>query len=243
MSTFALNSNPLMTNFLVREVGAFRDDPIVILDIGARGGLNPEWSVFADQAKVYCFEPDEHECKRLADDAPAHVTYIPRALGRTSGRATLYQAKLPASTSLYQTRMDYFGCLLNRDNGETIGRESVEARSLDDVMSEYGIKSANFIQIDAEGAELDILLGARACLAEATPLGILSEVRFHEEINGSAPFALLDQFVREEGFRLYDLQFHYQSRVSLPYPGLSGYRNQAKFASVEWQGRTLAQDR
>lgn len=224
MSAFAINRTPLMTTFLIRELKAFRNDPIVILDIGARGGIDPEWRVFGDQLRVYCFEPDAVECQRLAAGASPQLTYIPRALSRTLGTATLYQTGLAASTSLYQTRMDYFGRLLNRDNGVTVGQRTVEVSSLDDALAEYSVKSVDFIKLDTEGAELDILRGGRACLTEAVPLGVLSEVRFHEEINGSPPFASLDSFLRKAGFRLYDLQFAYQSRNALPYPGLADYR-------------------
>jgi FkbM family methyltransferase len=224
MSKFAINPSPLMTSYLVRDLRIFRDDPIVILDVGARGGFNTEWSVFADQIQIYGFEPDEEECRRLAEAAPAGVNYIPSALGRSSGMATLYEAKLAASTSLYETRPDYFNRLLNRDNGRIVDKRSVFVRSLDEVLAERGIGSVDFIKLDAEGAELDILEGGAACVGGKTLLGVLAEMRFHEEINGSPPFAELDIFLRKYGFRLYDLQFTRQSRIALPYPGSADYR-------------------
>jgi FkbM family methyltransferase len=224
VSGLKTNLAPLMTAFLVKELRAFRDDPIVMLDVGARGGINVEWRVFEDQMRVYCFEPDPEECSRLAAAAPPQLTYIPRALGRRAGSATLYLTDPALSSSLYRTRMDYFGRLLNRDNGLIVGESAIEVHSLDEVLAEYGVRSVDFIKLDAEGAELDILEGGPKCLAEAVPLGVLSEIRFHEEINGSPPFSLLDIFLRERGFRLYDLDFTRQSRRALPYPGLADYR-------------------
>jgi FkbM family methyltransferase len=224
MSRFVINPSPLMTNHLVGELKAFRDDPVVILDVGARGGFNEEWSVFADQVRIYGFEPDEEECRRLVAEAPAQVQYIPSALGRTSGMATLYEAKLAASTGLYESRMDYLDRLLNRDNGVTVGTHSIFVRSLDEALQEYGIGSIDFIKLDAEGAELDILQGGATCVGGKSLLGVLAEIRFHQELNGSPTFADLDIYMREFGFRLYDLQFTRQSRMALPYPGFSDYR-------------------
>jgi FkbM family methyltransferase len=224
MSKFAINPSPLMTSHLVGDLRIFRDDPVIILDVGARGGFNAEWSVFADQVKIYGFEPDEEECRRLVAEAPAQVKYIPSALGRSSGMATLYEARLAASTGLYETRMDYVDRLLNRDNGVTVGKHSVFVRSLDEVLREHGIGSVDFIKLDAEGAELDILKGGTSCVGGKSLLGVLAEIRFHAELNGSPPFADLDIYMREFGFRLYDLQFTRQSRMALPYPGLSDYR-------------------
>src|SRR5260221_549558 len=98
MCALALNPLPLMTRHLVEERRIFADDPLIILDVGARGGSNVEWSVFGDQARIYCFEPDEDECTRLASEAPAHIIYIPTALGREAGEATLYESRLAFST-------------------------------------------------------------------------------------------------------------------------------------------------
>jgi len=224
MHTFQTSQPPLMTSFLVQESKVFRDRPVVILDVGARGGIGREWTVFDDQLRVYAFEADVKECQRLAAAAPPGLSYIPRAIGRTRGKAVLYETDPGGSSGLYKTRMDYFGRFLNRDNGVVVGERLIDVASLDEVLVEYGVSSVDFIKLDAEGAELDILQGGESHLAGNKPLGILSEMRFHEEINGSPPFASLDVFLRQRGFRLFDLQFYHQSRMALPYPSAGEYR-------------------
>ena len=69
-----------------------------------------------------------------------------------------------------------------------------------------------------------MLHGGAGCLGRPSLLGLLSEIRFHREINGSPPFSELDLFLKAEGFALYDLQFHHHSRIGLPYSGLANYR-------------------
>ncbi|HTR87488.1 MAG TPA: FkbM family methyltransferase [Reyranella sp.] len=224
MNTFQINTSPLMTSYLVKEVKAFRDRPVVILDIGARGGIGKEWAAFEDQLRVYAFEADARECERLSATAPPGLSYIPRAIGKSRGNAILYETDPALSSGLYRTRMDYFGRMLNRDNGTVVGERIIEVVPLDEVLPEYGVSAVDFIKLDAEGAELDILQGARRFLRDGKPLGILSELRFHEEINGSPPFAALDDFARGQGFRLFDLQFYHQSRAALPYPPAGDYR-------------------
>ena len=224
MSAFATNADPRMTRYLVDDVRAFAADPLTIFDIGARGGIDPEWAaLFGDQVRIFCFEPDEEECRRLAAAATDQVKYIPSALGTHSAIATLYEAKLAASSSLYKTRMEYFARFLNHDNGITVGQRTVAVISLDEVVTVHGVKRVDFIKLDAEGAELDILRGGVATLAKDV-LGILSEIRLHREINGSPPFADLDVFLRAQGFRLYDIKLNRHSRKALPYPGCADYR-------------------
>lgn len=213
-----------MTRYLVEETNVFREDPVKIVDVGARWGYNSEWSAFKPYLHVYCFEPDADECKRLNAKAEKNIKYIPCALGRDSGEAVLYETKLSASTGLYKTNTSYFSRLLNRDNGITVEETLLKLRTLTQALEEFGVDSIDFIKLDVEGAELDVLMGGEKYLQNPALFGILSEVRFQEEINGCPIFWQLDQYVRRSGFRLFDLQFHYQSRHALPYPGLADYR-------------------
>ncbi len=212
-----------MSNHLVDTIKVFEAEPVIILDIGARGGFNKEWEVFGDQCRIFCFEPDQEECARLNGGAPPHVKYIPRAVGGTSGPAVLYEAKVGASTGLYRTNMDYFGRLLNRDNAVVVAEHDVDVQTLDDILPAFKIPQPDFIKLDVEGAEVDVLKGASDCLKPAL-LGVLSEIRFQPEINGSPTFSVLDTLLQGVGLRLYDLQFYHQSRKTLPYPSLGDYR-------------------
>ncbi|WP_170921221.1 FkbM family methyltransferase [Enhydrobacter aerosaccus] len=213
-----------MTRYLVEEKQIFASNPVIVVDVGARAGVNAEWAVFGDQARIYCFEPEQEECARLAASAPAHVTYIPAALGAVTGQATLYESRLAFSTGLYKTRMEYFGRFTNRDNGEVVAEHTIFVKSLRDAMRDHGIPQFDFIKLDTEGAELDILKGGGQAISSPGLLGVLSEIRLHAEINGSPPFSSLDAFLQAQGFRLYDLSVNHHSRTALPYPQLYDYR-------------------
>lgn len=213
-----------MIRHLVEATRLFHDSPVTIVDVGARWGFSPDWQAFGECLKVICFEPDEAECARLNAQATANVSYLPLALGRRAEEATLYQARLDASTGLYKTNMEYFSRLLNRDNAAVVAERRVNVVTLDEALKRHGIASVDFIKLDAEGAELDVLLGGENHVRSDSLVGIISEFRFQEEINGCPVFWRLDAHVREFGFRLYDMQFHHQSRHVLPYEGLQDYR-------------------
>ena len=223
MATIETNPNAEMTRHLV-AAGVFRKNPITIVDVGARWGFNSEWSVFGDSLRVICFEPDEDECRRLNSGAKGNVVYIPAALGREESMETLYETALSASSGLYKTDMDYFSRLLNRDNGIVASERKLRVDTLDRILAANNIEAIDFIKLDVEGAELDVLIGGDRFVKNNGLIGILSEIRFQEEINHCPVFWQLDQHVRQSGFRLFNLQFHHQSRRALPYPGLVDYR-------------------
>ena len=233
-----------MTLYLTREAGVFRENPVVVVDVGAKGGFQSEWKVFGDDLRVVCFEPDEAESRRLNAAAPVGVRYLPFALGRSAASATFYENKVPASSGIFRTNMDYFSRLLNRDNGVVVKERTVTLVTLADALSQFGVASIDFIKLDVEGAELDVLMGGEDYLRDGRLLGVLSEVRFQEEINGSPPFSRLDLALREYGLRLYDLQFFHQSRHVLPYPGIQDYRNEAgeRFFAYTTHGQIMDGD-
>jgi len=87
-----------------------------------------------------------------------------------------------------------------------------------------GVQSIDFLKLDVEGAELDVLLGAAHYVTLPTLIGVLSEFRFHEEINGGPVFWQLDAHLHKFGFRLFGMHFSHQSRRALPYEGIADYR-------------------
>jgi FkbM family methyltransferase len=240
----SVNPNPLMTRHLVTDTRIFRDHPVVVVDVGARWGYNEEWKAFGEDLRVFCFEPDKEECERLNASAGANVKYLPYALGARSDDATLYHTRLSASTGLYKTNWDYFSRLLNRDNGIIEKEERIAVTTLRDALQGSGVNSIDFLKLDVEGAELDVLQGASEYVASPRLIGVLSEFRFHREINGSPPFSQLDAYLQERGFRLFDMHFSHQSRRVLPYQGCADYRlpNGERFFAYTVHGQIMDGD-
>ena len=101
MPDLHISEAPAMIRHLV-AARAFADNPIVVVDVGARGEIEPLWSVFGDQIRIIGFEPDPSECERLNAEAGPNVCYLPIALSSDVGEATFYTTNHAASSSLYK---------------------------------------------------------------------------------------------------------------------------------------------
>lgn len=217
----------------------FKEDPLVLVDIGARWGMNKEWAIFGESLKAFCFEADKAECERLNDLGASQATYIPEVVSSGEERKTLYKTRLSASSGLYQTNEKFFGRLLNKDNARLVATEEVQTISFEQARARHGIPDPDFVKLDVEGAELDILMGAGlGCV-----FGVYSEFRFHRAINGSPPFADLDQYMTNRGFMLYDVKFTRQSRTALPYRGpLANWSTGERFHAYTERGQVMDGD-
>lgn len=197
-----------MTKHLLSS-GAFRAAPMRVIDGGSRWGGEGHWSTFGEQVEVLAFEPDERECQRLSapyDGRPGYrQRHFPVALGRKKGRATLYLARFPDSSSLLKNNDEFLGRFAMAHYVEQIGAVEVELTDIDSLMAEHGIDYIDFMKLDVEGGELDVLKGAGHALSDSL-LGLSVEVWFHEEHVGRPLFSDIDSHVRRFGFTLFDFR-------------------------------------
>jgi hypothetical protein len=80
---------------------------------------------------------------------------------------------------------------------------SVRADQLDNVLEAMNCR-ADFIKLDVQGAELQVLHGAERTLRAAT-FGLEVEVEFAELYLGQPHFSQVDDYLRGLGFTLFDL--------------------------------------
>ncbi len=136
----------------------------MIVDIGANHGvyaLSMAKSV-GPTGRVWAFEPASDTARLLAEGIAAngfsHVVLDKSALSDHSGTAELY---LQGNSEL--------NALVNEATPFG-GRETVALTTLDDCMETYGWHDLDFVKIDAEGEECNILKGGRRFFSELSPL-------------------------------------------------------------------------
>lgn len=185
------------------------------MDIGARGGVSEQWRPIAHLARVIGFEPDPAECDRLNASATG-MEFHPCALHSSPGEHVFYLTESDFCHGFRPCDPKYFGRFPNAINNRVRGQLRVRADSLDNFAAAAGLDHIDFIKIDTEGSELDILRGGHTSLGSRRVLGLLVEVWWDPRLKNQPSFAEMDSFIREQGFTFFDLECQRYPRNSLP---------------------------
>jgi FkbM family methyltransferase len=191
----------------------------VVMDIGARSGGEAYLQPLAGQLKLIGFDDStEEECKP-GDVSAIQYEHHAIIVAGQNGRRKFHKAAWPFSSGLHKANMEYFGRLPCRDNMVVVEELEVETTTLDRFASTLADDHIDFIKIDVEGSELEVLNGGKSMLHDKRVLGIKTEFWWDPILRGQPSFAELDIWLRANGFYLFDLELHnYQAymRRSLP---------------------------
>jgi FkbM family methyltransferase len=185
-------------------------------DYGPKG-----WEIFAPHLTIYGFDADADACEASNTDLEAQPInwtekHIPLALANSVGESILYVTKYPMCSSLYPPNEPYlerFSLLPELANLDFY--VGIETTTLDEFCQSEGIEEIDFLQIDVQGAELQVLQGASQILGRSI-LAVEAEVEFSHLYKNQPLFADVDIYLREQGFTLFDLDKTYRLRSISP---------------------------
>ena len=134
-----------------------------VVDVGAHIGSFTliAASEVGPDGSVLSLEPSTRNFKMLARNIASNHLNNVRALnvaaGSAEGQAELALYSRAGGNSFYPRK-------LNR-----LGSEAVKVKTLDSVVSEFGLSRVDFVKIDVEGHELEVLRGASETLGRHHP--------------------------------------------------------------------------
>ncbi len=179
----------------LRNIRSLGFQPQQIIDIGAYvgGWTRMVKSIFPD-ARVLMIEAQrerEADLRQVCDEFAGSVGYHMSLLGATHQQhAAFYQLETGSSvlfeqSSIQRTRVEY------------------EMRTLDDVAAEAGFAEVDFLKLDVQGYELEVLKGASRTLRHVQI--ILMEVSLLSVNEGAPLLSEVIEFMASRGFRVYDI--------------------------------------
>jgi FkbM family methyltransferase len=192
------------------EVSGFLgQNPIILMDVGARGDAPPEFESMESHVLRVGFEADPEECARL--NASHKGQFFPNLVAGKEGPLTLnlYEnAAISSVLTLNERFADYW-----------LGAQKIEktftsdAITLDKFIGEHEDLSPDFLKLDTQGTELDILKGAEKSLANIALVEV--EVEFMTHYDGQPLFHDVSAYMMDHGYELLYLNRVMASRTQL----------------------------
>lgn len=168
----------------------------IFCDIGARWGLEEPWESYRRIIDVICFEPDKEEFSRLSEEKLKNDIVLPFALSDKKKSSLLNLTKNKGCSSLYEPNESFLNQFPNVKRFKVQEKQVVELTTLDKLYKEKIIE-LDFLKIDVQGAELDILRGGFDVINEKA-IGIQLEVEFKELYKSQPLFSEVDSYIREK---------------------------------------------
>jgi len=182
----------LITPYVIREQGQWFEKEIHFiheflkpgmqaLDIGANFGVYtlPMAKILGPEGALWAFEPTSTTTAYLNDSLDenrfCNVKLIQVALSNKVGTAKLSLNPNSEYNKITESPLSDF--------------EEVPLRTLDDCMEEFGWKHIDFVKLDAEGEEENILLGGRGFFRGLSPL-VMFELKHGKSVN----LSLIERF-------------------------------------------------
>lgn len=167
-------------------------NPSIILDIGAYEG---EWtrmcnSIFND-SKILMFEAQESKIEKLSNLKSNKIDFCIALLGAKSSQKSKFYINDTVSSALPES--------------EKVDQnfQVLPMYTLDEQLQYRGINKVDFIKLDVQGYELEVLKGADIALSTAEV--ILMEVSLIEINKGAPLIAEVMAFMTNKGFVCYDI--------------------------------------
>jgi len=196
-------------NSLIRNILPLMPRSLVYCDVGARWGIGDPWKSFEALLGLLRFEPDGEEYASLMKKRGQNDLIFQYALYREAKDIPLNVTKSRGCSSLYEPNFECLNHYADVKRFEIERVVDIPASSLDLLFGAGVFAKIDFIKIDVQGAELDILKGGQEVLSKQA-LGMEIEVEFQPLYKGQPLFSDIDVYIRDTfGLQIQDLKKTY----------------------------------
>lgn len=184
--------------------------PISVLDGGAtQSEIERQFSGWPPEKwRAVGFDP--HPSADLSVEHAGNVSMIRTALGAARGKLRLYHTASDGASSIFDPNVEYLKHLLHgketplTDVMSVIGESEVDAIDLDTWRQEAQVLPFDFIKLNVQGAELEVLRGAKDTIEHC--LGLQAEVSFAPIYRNAPVFWDIDAHLDGLGFTFFDMR-------------------------------------
>lgn len=171
---------------------------IIFIDIGAAGDLISRWKKIENKISTIAFEPDKEAFIKLKKKRKDSKKIFNIALSNKKGQKKFYICKDEEKSSFYKPNYEFLKYYPDPDRYRIKKTIKFGVNKLDNI----GNFNADFIKIDTQGSELEILKGGKNNLKNC--LGLEIEVEFREIYKNQKLFDDVFKFLNKTGFEFVD---------------------------------------
>ncbi len=188
--------------------------------IGGRNGTFPipvNNVSFSKDVHLILYDADSSCCDQINPSQTNDfykTSIFPYCIGSQTKRSTFTINFHPTTSSLYKFNEEYadytfvnnpiYGEYRLGDACQAIKQIPIELITLEDALQKSGIQQIDYLSIDAQGAEFDIIAGSKELIKQHC-LGIQLEVEFAKIYQDQKSFFDIHQLMSEMGFELINL--------------------------------------
>ena len=169
-----------------------------LLDIGAANGANGRWNIVSDKLSTILVEPHKESAKNLKSEGLEVIESVLHS--EDDKEIKFYNTRKPMCSSFYRPNFNHLKNFLDKERFEIISEDTFNSKSLDTEIVKF--TQPNFIKIDTEGSELDILKGSKNTLLNV--FGLEVECSFHQLREGQPLFEEIRSYLKDFDFVFID---------------------------------------
>ena len=197
---FFLSKISIFDNFFYPSIlGKINKNKIFFVDVGAAGQLFPSWKKIVNLLYVIGFEPDKdafEKLKKKINNSQGEVYNT--ALSNSKSLKKIYCCLDSEKSSLYRPNFDFLKQFKNPERYSIKKIQTIKTDTIDN----QKINNADFLKLDTQGSELDIIKGGKFFLRKC--LGIEVEVEFQKIYKNQPLFGDINNILEKNGFEFVD---------------------------------------
>lgn len=225
----------MASSFPALIAASLKTETFRLLDIGCSGGLDPMWRAFEPRLQALGIDASVTECERLAErERNPDVSYVAAFAARSAdkpvdisaGPAAPLIMKMRDRMSFMRTREIRDARLKQASTEEKLRHNAWEMTGLadpkkpvvlPDLLAERGWGDLDYIKLDVDGADFDILQSFAGRFDALGVIAVQLEVNFVGRGDSEEhSFHNTDRFMRAHGFDLFRLDVRNFSVRALP---------------------------
>ena len=172
----------------------------IFFDVGANIGQTVSGiRRYFQGAEIWCFEPIKKTYGKLTQNiSDKKVQCFQIGFGSQKSKLDVY-------INDFKTTSDRFSLKVEEVDKTSSYKETVSIEILDDFVIENKINKIDYLKIDTEGYDLEVLLGASNLLKNDSVSFIETEVSMNPENNFHVKFEDVKQYLENFDYRLYGI--------------------------------------